>query len=33
MAVSHEVTLDDARRTPLFKRLFQVVLRLFAPLL
>ena len=33
MAVSHEVTLDDARSTPLFKRLFQVVLRLFAPLL
>ena len=33
MAVSHEVTLADTRSTPLPKRLLQVLLRLFAPLL
>lgn len=33
MAVCHEVTLEDTKQTPLPKRLFQVILRLFAPLL
>ena len=33
MAVSHEVTLEDVQKTPFFKRLFQIFLRLFAPLL
>ena len=33
MAVSHEVTLEETYRTPLPKRLAQVLLRLFAPLL
>ncbi len=33
MAVSQEVTLEDTYKTPLPKRLVQVLLRLFAPLL
>lgn len=33
MAVSNEVTLEQALATPLPKRIFQVILRLFAPLL
>ncbi len=33
MAVSREVTLEDTRSTPFFKRILQVFLRLFAPLL
>ena len=33
MSVSHEVTLEETKRTPLPKRIAQVILRLFAPLL
>lgn len=33
MSVSHEVTLEDTYKTPFFKRIAQVILRLFAPLL
>ena len=33
MSVSHEVTLEETNRTPLPKRIAQVILRLFAPLL
>ena len=33
MRVSREVTLEDTKKTPFFKRIFQIFLKLFAPLL